>query len=490
MPLAVASTSKVPSIPSQTESEEHIVEDPSMDFAPSDAGVKEEEPSPSQASTFTQDEDFQVRRMQDSGELREVVGSQSLLSQEIHHEFEASPSTKNGGTIFGGNSYSGLLTPAERAATEATGHLSSNSSTNNSSTSTVEEAPPLSQETMKLCATANLGSLLDVVHREIEINSNEIPFKRGSLLQQVAASPKRKFAESKKKNSEAEQSPRKKSRTVVMAPAKRTAIPRRSRSTSLSSTNSTKVVKKKKASTKHPASSASSPPKQRTSTRRRVATFKTLESPPSSPEPPSPTKTTYRRRGPVPDTDMAKQAAELAARIAEDQLLAKRLLLQMALKRTSPRNPPKFLPPPGHVLPDKFIWSHYPPLEQVLKNYMEQYYEHSINACQSAEQQQFNQSLVDYVHEAATARDWHFDPKRYRGGKLLRDRIRCYYKTHIQNAKKRLATMLRNPTKRSNAFHLIQEYDLIVETASKKEEVAASPASKKKSSTRRTRKSG
>jgi len=64
----------------------------------------------------------------------------------------------------------------------------------------------------------------------------------------------------------------------------------------------------------------------------------------------------------------------------------------------------------------------------------------------------------------AEKRGWIFGPQFT--DKVLRDRVRCYYKTHIQNAKKRLQTMLKNPTKRSNARHLCEHWDMIHDVSS------------------------
>ena len=156
--------------------------------------------------------------------------------------------------------------------------------------------------------------------------------------------------------------------------------------------------------------------------------------------------------------DTARRAAEVAQRIMMegDDGLSKRLLLSMALNRDSPRQPPSQYPEQG-AIPEGFVWAHYPPLESLLKENMEEYYNLSMAKCQSTKQQLFNNNLVDLVRDEASKHGWTFPTDR----RTLRDRIRCYFKTHLQNAKKRLRTLLRNPTKRANAKNLVKLMEIL-----------------------------
>ena len=195
-----------------------------------------------------------------------------------------------------------------------------------------------------------------------------------------------------------------------------------------------------------------------------------------------------------PDNDLAQEAADLAARVIHEEHLGKQLLLSMVMERQPTRTPPETLPKAGHEMPSSFVWSHYPPLEKVLRAHMEEYYHLSLQKRQSAAQQAFNNELVQVVRKVARD-DWGWTIPSL-DDKALRDRIRCYYKTHIQNAKKRLATMLKNPRKVANARHLVHHLHLIKQTLehpkpapakkNKKKASSSSSSSKKKKPSRTT----
>lgn len=156
---------------------------------------------------------------------------------------------------------------------------------------------------------------------------------------------------------------------------------------------------------------------------------------------------------------LAQQAAGLAAQVIDSPQVAKQLLLTMALVRVNPRSAPTSWPQRGSSIPEGFFWGTYPPLETVLRQHMREYYDLSTKMCQSKDQQHFNNVLVVKIRGEATKYGWIFGPRFT--DKILRDRIRCFFKTHIQNSKKRLRTMVKNPTKKANAKALVKHLDLI-----------------------------
>jgi hypothetical protein len=142
--------------------------------------------------------------------------------------------------------------------------------------------------------------------------------------------------------------------------------------------------------------------------------------------------------------------------IQQDPDLERLVILQMAMQRNqhfqSIGENPKYdslppLPQPpkrevSRVIKEGFFWREYPACEQVLYNHMPKYYEISAIQKNYKVQQYFNNLLVSEVRKAAKDSGFTVDPSFC--DKMLRDRIRCFYKTHLQNAKKRLATMMKH----------------------------------------------
>lgn len=61
--------------------------------------------------------------------------------------------------------------------------------------------------------------------------------------------------------------------------------------------------------------------------------------------------------------ERAKRAATLAEQTVADPEMAKKLLLSMALVRENPRSSPETWPQTGSIVGEGFFWAHYPPLE-------------------------------------------------------------------------------------------------------------------------------
>eukprot|EP00980_Cylindrotheca_fusiformis_P010670 scaffold2381_cov128-Cylindrotheca_fusiformis.AAC.11 len=87
------------------------------------------------------------------------------------------------------------------------------------------------------------------------------------------------------------------------------------------------------------------------------------------------------------------------------------------------------------ILRKKFSWKNYPELETFLIANREEYLRHSaLNY--TVQQKQYNNRLTERLLELAAEHGYIFDETEF-SFVTVRDRIRCYFKSYVQSAKKR-----------------------------------------------------
>lgn len=103
------------------------------------------------------------------------------------------------------------------------------------------------------------------------------------------------------------------------------------------------------------------------------------------------------------------------------------------------RQPEPYNPSGKIILRRKCAWKNYPELEKFLIANRGEYLRHSaMNYTQ--EQKQYNNDLTERLLEVANKHNYEFDPNDF-NFVSIRDRIRCYYKSYVQNCKKRGITV-------------------------------------------------
>lgn len=85
------------------------------------------------------------------------------------------------------------------------------------------------------------------------------------------------------------------------------------------------------------------------------------------------------------------------------------------------------------TLRKKFSWKQYPELEEYLIVNQDEYFEYSSKNY-TAEQRKYNNGLTRGLLELASKEGYVFEDFTF---SMVRDRIRCYYKSHSQSAKKK-----------------------------------------------------
>jgi hypothetical protein len=400
----------------------------SNDDYDNDADFEKEEDTDIPFSQTSQT-DQHIRQLDQDGELDEIAGSQSMLSQELlyhsnsrgsnddNHDAEDDANDQQKKKSKGGEKDVGLgdlQLPQQKKASPigmarsiglihdqeekkqgkgpkkkmppksaAAAKKSSSATLNPSTPKNPRSGTSLLNRTNDAAPSFSATKELIAAENKPKVDITDTPVREsegfGSLLDAVA-----KITEQEDSNVTEESILWKRSAAKTLSAAKGkpssyAALPTKPAERK-SKASTTSIRRKKKPLTKRGSMGGGSKeeePPTRTSPRKRPPMASTSSASASSPQEESPPKKRKVVEKKKKDDGgkkkvleenkeaeaIAKRAADLAQRTFTDPVLAKRLLLSMALKRENPRSGPESLPGPGHVIPDGFVWAKYPPLE-------------------------------------------------------------------------------------------------------------------------------
>ena len=347
---------------------------------------EDDDDEPSHVTLSQSDE--QIRQMDTDGSLNQVVGSQSMLSQELHfctsqpaacdaedgnddeeedgdrfsqfcsqqtdnsitmaqrlglipstqeeellsalpEKLEAPSPLKSGGTP----TPTGSAVNAPPAETAKVLPIKSEDAFLSEGKESVAETPsakPAALRDTPIRESECFGSLLDAVQKITEQEERQMEIEGMSS----------KFYALQHAANASEFNP------VSTEKRKRTPTPK------AEGPNATSKTTKRKASPKLAPPAAKPPASSPTKKARMTPTKKEISS-----------KTKSKKAEQRNAQEIAKRAAALAEQTVSDPEMAKKLLLSMALVRENPRSLPSSWPARGSVVPEGFFWAHYPPLE-------------------------------------------------------------------------------------------------------------------------------